>query len=313
MINMFQFVAGYLESVTTAAKNQKSSKHHSARLTNSSSSSEKNTVSNSEMKVNRKVTSNTHSYSASNPSGNYSTHIDVPKPIAVEDVSDVGLFITAKSRSGNFVDFYGICDMNCTRVSIPKYRINTNGIKSCAIKMFRHKSRIYICYSTRSQQLQIKYWCFKSKTVSDTHLPLKMRFLKPRLINVVADEILVSEEKYVKLPLEGFKITASKFGLESESYKTIDFTYYSLKEIICFKDEVNAFSSQKSEVLSFNLNTSKRTPRGKLNYNGVVEAVIFHSNLYVGCYNRTKCCLFVEQFDSDSNQWNVVSRSTVFS
>lgn len=226
---------------------------------------------------------------------------------------DSGLFIVAKSRNGNAVDFYGISESGCTRKCLPKYRMNTDGINTFTMKVFPYKNRLYICYSNRGQQLQIKSWSFETQTITDFLVPSAVQYLKPRLINEIGGEILVSEEKYVTWPYEGFKITACKFGLESESYKCIEFSYDNLKEIIYFENELFAFSNQKPDVVSINFNTSKQTQRGSLNKSGVVRAVVFHGNLYVGCYIRTKCYLYIERYDKKNNCWNVVSDNNFWS
>lgn len=143
--------------------------------------------------------------------------------------------------------------------------------------------------------------------MTDVLVPTTVQYIKPRFINEINGEILISEEKYVTWPHEGFKTTVCKFALESESYKCIEFSYDSLKEIIYFENEIFAFSGQKAEVLSFDMNTSKRTPRGALNKNGITKAVIYRGNLYVGCYIRQKCYLYVERYDKKNNQWDIVS------
>ncbi|XP_055296720.1 uncharacterized protein LOC129565647 [Sitodiplosis mosellana] len=265
------FIAGYLESIASD---------------NSTSSSRSNAIAN-----------------------NHASRFSIPEPMTVAATSsiiDAGLFIIAKSRNGSAVDFYSISETSGTRKCLPKYGIKTDGINTFTMRIFPHKNRIYMCYSTRGQQLQIKCWCFETQAMTDVLIPATVQYIKPRFVNEIGGEILVSEEKYVTWPYEGFKITACKFGLESESYKSIEFNYDNLKEIIYFEDEIFVFSSQKSEVMSFDMNTTKSTPRGSLNKNGIVKAVIFHGNLYVGCYIRTKCYLYVERYDKKNNHWNIV-------
>lgn len=240
---------------------------------------------------------------------NHSNQFAIAKqlPIAAKDVNDTGLFIAAMSRNGNCVEFFSLSDTEHTRTFLPNYRINIDVLKMVTMRIFPHKNRIYICYTTKNHQLQIKSWCFKAQTMNDVLVPATVKHLKPRLISAVGDEILVSEEKCVTWPfVDGFNTTVYKFGLESESYKSIEFNYDSLKEIIHVEDELFVFSALKAEVQSFDLNTCKQTSRGTLHNNGIVKAVIFHGTLYVGCYIRSQCYLFVEKYEKNSNQWIIV-------
>lgn len=226
---------------------------------------------------------------------------------AGNNVIDSGLFIVAKSRNGSTIDFYAISETCWTRKCLPKYRINTDGMNTFTMKIFPHKNRIYVCYITRSQQLQIKSWCFEKQTMVDVLVPPTVQYLKPRIFNEIDGEILVLDEKYVTWPHESHKTIVCKFGLESESYECIEFNYDSLKEIIYYDNELYVFSNQKPDVMSIDLHTTRRTPRGILNKNGTIKAVIFHGNLYAGSYIRTKCYLYVERFDKKKNEWNIVS------
>lgn len=230
----------------------------------------------------------------------------MPKQLISTTDKDSGLFIIAKSRNDSSVRFYGLCEESCTRKYLPKYHLNTIGINTFTMKIFSHQNQIYVCYSTKNQQLQIKSWCFKTQSMTDLLTPITVQHLRPRLVNAIGGEILVSEEKYAKWPYEGFKITACKFGIGTKSYKSIEFTYDSLKEIIYFENEIFAFSNQKPEVVSFDINTMKRTPRGSLNKHGIVRAVVFHANLYVGCYIRLKSHLYIERYDKKNSHWNTV-------
>lgn len=237
-----------------------------------------------------------------------STPMVIPKSTpSVNHLSDKGLLILTKNHNANTIEFYAISDSDCTRFSLPKYRINANGMNLSTLKIFPHKDRIYICYLMRNQRLEIKTWKFKSQLIAEVSLPAAVQYIKPRLITACGDEILVSEEKFVTWPSEGYKTTICKFGLESANYTNIEFVYDSLKEIICFGEDIFIFSSQKSNVASFNLNTRMRTSRGTLNNNGIVRAVIYRGRLYVGVFIRSQCTLFVEQFNRRNNQWKVVS------
>lgn len=231
----------------------------------------------------------------------------IPKQMPSNEISDKGPFIIAKARTSNGVEFYSISDLERTRTVLSKYRINTDGMNAHTLKLFPHKDRIYVCYLTRNLRLEVKSWSFKGQTMTDMLVPSTIQYLKPRLISAVGDDILVSDEKYVTWPYESYKTTACKFGLESESYRCVEFNYDSLKEIICMGDDIFVFSNQKPEVVSFDFNTNKRTSRGILNNNGTIKAIIYHGNLYVGSYVRSQCTLFVEHFDKINNQWTVVS------
>lgn len=235
----------------------------------------------------------------------------IPKDLPESEIGEKGLFVIAKSKNGTGVEFYSIPDFERSRTNLLKYRMNTEGISTFTLKLFPKKDRIYISYLTRNQRLEIKSWSFQSQLMTDVVMPNTVQYLKPRLINAVGDAFLVSEEKYVTWPHESYKTTVCKFGLESEYYKCIEFNSDSLKEIICIGDDVFAFGNQKADVLSFNMSTGKRTSRGAINNNGVVKAVVFHDNLYIGSYVRSKCTLFVELFDRKNNRWVTVKYSKI--
>lgn len=231
----------------------------------------------------------------------------IPKSIhSVNHPSDKGLIVLTKSANGNAIECYAISDVDRTRHFLPKYRINANGMNMSTMKIFSHKDRIYMCYSVKNQRFEIKTWKFKTQIMSEICLPAALQHIKPRLVAAVGDELLLSQEKYVTWPSEGYRTTVCKFGLESENYTNIEFVYDSLKEIICLGEDIFMFGSQKANVVSFNLSTRQRTSRGTLNSNGIVKAAIYRGNLYVGSYVRSQSTLFIELFNRKSNQWKVV-------
>ena len=217
--------------------------------------------------------------------------------------NDEGLFIITKSKCEGF-EIYAISDFNRSIRMMPKYHINTDKINIETVKVFAVRDRIFFSY-IKDQKLLIKSWTFKRQTMVDVTLPPTVQYLKPRLTNAVAGSFYVSEEKYVAWPNEGYKTIVCRFGLDSESYKCIEVNCGGMKEIIGNGDEIFVFN-QKFEVYSFNLAGGKRVARGTLTHNGLIKAVVYHGNIYVGNYIRSKCTLFVEQFKKKSNQWATV-------
>lgn len=232
---------------------------------------------------------------------------EAPAMIENECNGDEGLFIIAKSKCEG-VELYIVSEFNRSLRTMPKYHINTDKMNLDAVKLFPNRDRIYFS-QIKDQKLMIKCWSFKKQTMIDVLLPTTVQYLKPRLTNAVGETFFVSEEKYITWPYEGYKTTACKFGLESENYKSIEVNCGGMKEIIGIGDEMFVIN-HKAEVFSFNLcGGGKRVARGVLNHNGIVKAIVYHGTIYVGCYIRSKCTLFIEQFDRMSNQWIVVSVS----
>lgn len=235
-----------------------------------------------------------------------------PKPVEIiktpalidYECGDDGLFIIAKSKCEG-VELYIASEFNRSLKIMPKYHINTDKIHLDDVKLFPNKDKIYFS-QIKDQKLMIKSWSFKQQTMVDVLLPTTVQYLKPRLTNAVGESFFVSEEKFITWPYEGYKTTACKFGLESESYKSIEVNCGGMKEIIGIDDEIFVIN-HKAEVFSFNLSDGKRIACGTLNHNGIIKAIAYHGSIYVGCYIRSKCTLFIEQFNKMSNQWVVVS------
>lgn len=218
--------------------------------------------------------------------------------------NDEGLFIVAKSQCEGF-EIYAITESNRSIRMMPKYHINTDKINIETVKVFAVRDRIFFSY-IKDQKLLIKSWSFKRQTMIDVTLPPTVQYLKPRLTNASAGSFYVSEEKYVAWPQkDGFKTIVCKFGLDSESYKCIEVNCGGIKEIIGNGDEIFVFT-QKFDVYSFNSAGGKRIARGTLTHNGLIKAIVYHGNIYVGNYIRSKCTLFVEQLKKKSNQWVTV-------
>lgn len=222
--------------------------------------------------------------------------------------TDKGLFIVTKSKCEG-MEIYAISEFNQTLRIMPKYHVDTDKINIDTVRVFAVGDRIFFSY-IKDQRLLIKSWAFKRQSMVDVKLPPTVHYLKPRLTNAVGGSFYVADEKFVTWPHEGYKTTVCKFGLESESYKCIEVNYGGIKEIIGNCDEIFTFS-QKAEVFSFNLNGAKRIPRGTLNHNGIIKAVVYHGSIYVGNYVRSKCTLYVEQFKRKANQWVTVIQITV--
>lgn len=220
---------------------------------------------------------------------------------------DDGLFMIAKSKCEG-VELYVVSEFNRSLRIMPKYHINTDKINLDSVKLFPNKDRIYFS-QIKDQKLMIKSWSFKRQTMVDVLLPTTVQYLKPRLANAVDESFYVSEEKYINWPYEGYKTTACKFGLESENYKSIEVNCGGMKEIIGIGDEIFVIN-HKAEVFSFSLTSKKRISRGSLNHNGIIKAIVYRGNIYVGCYIRSECTLFIEKFNKVSNQWAVVSDLT---
>lgn len=220
------------------------------------------------------------------------------------DNIDEGLYIIAKGRCDG-VEIYAICEIDEMVKIIPKYQIDTDNINIDTVRIFPIRDRIYFS-CTRDQRLFMKSWSFRRQTLADVLLPSTIQSVKPRLVNASGESIFVLEEKHLAR-CEGYKTIVYKFGLESEFYKCIEGNFGGMKEIIGVGDEVFLFN-QRAEVFSFNIAGGKPTSRGTLNHNGILKAVIFHDNIYVGCYIRPKCTLFVELYKKRSNQWTTVSR-----
>ncbi|XP_055297308.1 uncharacterized protein LOC129565946 [Sitodiplosis mosellana] len=227
-----------------------------------------------------------------------------------ESSNDEGLFIIAKSKCEG-MEIYAISDFNRSLRIMPKYHIDTDKINIELVRVFPVRDRIFFSY-IKDQKLLIKSWTFKRQTMVDVTLPPTVQYLKPRLTNAVGGSFYVSEEKYVAWPYEGYKTIVCKFGLDSECYKCIEVNCGGMKEIIGSGDEIFVIN-QKSEVSSFNLIGGKRIARGTLTYNGIIKAVIYHGNIYVGNYIRSKCTLFVEQFKKKSNQWITIASFCTYS
>lgn len=225
-------------------------------------------------------------------------------PHIVHEVNDEGLFIVAKSKLEG-VEIFAITESQGTLRPTSKYHINID--KTCldTLKLFPNREKIYVSY-TKDQKLIVKSWSFKRQTIVDISLPKPVQFLKPRLINAIGGTFFVAEEKYVTWPFEGYKTMACKFGPETENYKCIEANCGGIKEIIGTGDEIFVFN-QKAEVFSFSIINGKRSLRGSLSNNGILKAVIFHGNIYVGCYVRSKCTLFIEKFNKKTNEWSLVN------
>lgn len=224
-------------------------------------------------------------------------------PHIVNEVNDEGLFIVAKSKLEG-VEIFAITESQGTLRPTSKYHINIDKIHLDTLKLFPNREKIYVTY-IKDQKLNVKSWSFKRQTIVDIFIPRAVQLLKPRLTNAVGGTFFVAEEKYVTWPFEGYKTMACRFGPESENYKCIEANCGGIKEIIGIGDEIFVFN-QKAEVFSFNIINGKRTLRGTLSNNGVLKAVIYHGNIYIGSYARSKCTLFIEKFDKKTNEWNVV-------
>lgn len=220
--------------------------------------------------------------------------------------NDEGLFIVTKSKSGG-MEIYAISDFNRSLKVLPKYHIDTDKINIDTVRVFAGRDRIFFSFM-KDQRLMIKSWSFKRQIITDVKIPSTVLYFKPRVTNATGGYFYVAEEKYVAWPCDGYKTTICKFGLDTEGYKCIEVNCGGMKEIIGLGDEIFLFN-QKSEVSSFNLTGGKRISRGILSNNGIIKAVIYHGNIYVGNFIRSKCTLFVEQFKKKSNQWITVSFS----
>lgn len=225
--------------------------------------------------------------------------IEVPL-LKLAEVNDEGLFIVAKSKLEG-VEILAITESQGTFRITPKNHIYIEKIYVDTLKLFPNREKIYMSF-IKDQKLIIKSWSFKRQNVVDISMPGAVQFTKPRLTNAVGETFFVAEEKYVTWPYEGYKTTACRFGLESECFKCIEVTCGGIKEIIGIGDEIFVFN-QKAEVFSFNLSGDKRISRGTLNHNGLLKAVIYHGNIYIGCYVRSKCTLFLEKFNRKCNEW----------
>lgn len=229
----------------------------------------------------------------------------VPDILAHENI-DEGLYIITKGKNDG-VEIHAISEIDKMVKMQPKYHINTDriNIDINTLKTLSVRDRIYLCY-VKDQRLIMKSWNFRRQTLADVILPIAVQNLKPRMVNASGETIFVLEEKYSIKPYEGYKTAVYKFDLESDFYKCIEGNFSGMKEIIGIGDEVFLFN-QKAEVFSFNIIGGKPTSRGTLNHNGLLKSVIFHGNIYVGCYIRSKCILFIEMYQKKSNQWITVS------
>lgn len=231
----------------------------------------------------------------------------VSEALMEKEVSDKGLYIVVRNRNSGDLEFYSICDTKPSRIHLPQFHIDTDDINIHSLKLFPCNDYIYVTHLIRNQRLEIKSWNFKSQDLEDVMLPSTVQFLRPRITNVFGDAVLIMEEKYVTWPHEFHKTIAYKFGLKSEYYRSIEFNCENVIEIACLGDEVFAFSGQKTDVWSFDLNMGKRTSRGTLNSNGAVKAVVYRGNLYIASFVRARCTLFIEQYNEKTNRWNIVS------
>lgn len=225
-----------------------------------------------------------------------------------ESTFDEGLFIITKSKTDG-AEILAISEHNRLLRILPKYHINTDKINLDTVKIFPIRDRICFTY-IKEQRLIVKSWNFKRQTLIDVTLPAKVQYLKPRLTNAVGESFFVLEERCLNWPHENYKTTVCKFVLESENCKSIELNYGGIKEMIGIGNEIYVIN-QKAEVFSFNLPGGKRVSRGTLNHNGILRAVVFHGNIYVGCYVRNKCTLFVEHYKKKTNQWTTVKESMI--
>lgn len=225
--------------------------------------------------------------------------------------NDEGLFIIARGKIEG-AEIYAISDFNKTLKILPKYHINIEKINIETVKVLAIRDRIYFTFA-KDQRLVVKSWNFKRQTMLDVLLPAKVQTLKPRLTNAVGESFYILEEKFTNTnwSQEGNKTTICKFGLDTESYKCMEFNGNGIKEIIGIGNDVFTINA-KGEVFSFTFGVNKKISRGILNHNGIPKAVVFHGNIYVGCYIRAKCTLFVEQYKRKTNQWATVSNSHCF-
>lgn len=226
-------------------------------------------------------------------------------PIDLTEINDEGLFIVAKNKLDG-VDVYATIELNGALRIMPKYHIFVEKMNLESLKVFSNREKLYLSYM-KEQRLVLKSWNFKRQNLMEIVLPTTVQFLKPRLTNAVGEQFFVAEEKYITWPYEGYKTTACVFGLETENYKCIEANCGGIKEIIGIEDEIFVFN-QKAEVFSFNVSDAgKRYPRGSLSRNGILKAITYHGTIYVACYVRSKCTVYVEKFNKETNQWAMVN------
>lgn len=231
--------------------------------------------------------------------------VEKKPPTEVTEINDEGLFIVAKNKLDG-VDIYATIELNGALRVMPKYHIFVEKMNLETLKVFSNREKLYLSY-IKEQRLVLKSWNFKRQNLTEIVLPTTVQFLKPRLTNAVGEQFFVAEEKYITWPYEGYKTTACVFGLETENYKCIEANCGGIKEIIGIEDEIFVFN-QKAEVFSFNVNDAgKRYPRGSLSRNGMLKAITYHGTIYVACYVRSKCTVYVEKFNKETNQWVMVS------
>lgn len=225
------------------------------------------------------------------------------------EITDDGLFIITRGKCEG-VEVYALNELHGSLQIMPKYHINTNKISMDTLKLYPNREIIYFSY-VKDQKLIIKSWNFKRQNMADIVLPSKVQHLKPRLTNAVRDTFFVTEEKYMTWPSEGYKTTVCRFGLASENYKCLELNCGGIKEILGLGDEIFVFN-QKAEMFSFNVHGGKRMSKTTLNHNGILKAVVFNGKIYVACYIRSKCTIFVEQLNAKANKWITVIVTMTF-